>query len=255
MLSISRSRLIPVTFLAVAAASFAADHAHAGVINLSITGSTADYEIYQSGGIGQNPLPGFGAANDLTVDAEDVGAPGNPYNRSNVIYQFDISSIGQGIASASFSSVMKMKFAGIPNRDVDLYGSTLNRTSSLLFTDPLAGAEMDGLSYTKLNPVGTPYVDNVTSVNGTRYFEDITTFLQARYADYVGDNSKRWVYFRLQIAGPLAGSNAFYDFHSADAGAALAPRLDVTYVPAPGAMLMLGLAMLGTRRRRQSDGR
>jgi len=249
-------QLMRIPFIAASVMCVTVGSADAGVVNLTITGSTADYEIFQPGGIGQSPLPASGSANDLTVDAEDVGAPGDPFNRSNIIYQFDISAISLGIATADFSSVMKMKFAGIPNRDVDLYGSTLNRTSSLLFTDPLAGAEMDGPSYVKLNPGGTPYVDNVTSVNGTRYFEDITAFLQARYADYAGDNSKRWVYFRLQIAPSLTGSNAFYDFYSADAGAEFAPRLDITYVPAPGALAMLGVAAIaGARRRRRPTHR
>lgn len=246
--------MLKVFLIGAACASMACE-AHAGLVDLQITGSTADYEIFQSGGIGQSPLPASGGAADLTVDAEDVGAPGDPFNRSNIIYQFDISTIGQGILSASFSSVLKTKFAGIPNRDVDLYGSTLNRSSLLLFTDPLAGAEMDGLSYVKLNPGGTPYVDNVTSVIGTRYFQDITSFLQARYTDYLNNNANRWVFFRLQIAPSLTGSNAFYDFHAAEAGAALAPRLDVTYVPGPGAMAMLVLAgACVTRRRRRRQG-
>lgn len=217
---------------------------------LSITGNAADYKIFKLGGPAGSPVAGGGVGGTLSVNVDYTGAPVVPYNESRVIYQFDISSIAGAIGSATFSAVLDDAIYPISSNAVDVYGSTSNRGGFLLDSDPLAAAEFDAGSYVKLNSPGVPFVDKINNVDGQRYYQDVTSFLQARYADYLNNSSQRWVFFRLQCDGPPPAGSAFYDFDAAEAGAALAPRLDIQYVPGPAGWLLLGVGAFRSRRRR-----
>jgi hypothetical protein len=234
-----------------AGCGLASSAAHAGIF-ISILGDPADYKIFLPGGVNQVPVPGGGSGMELSVNVDNVDAPGTPYNESRAIYQFDISSIASGIQSATFSAVLDEAIYPISSNSVDVYGSTLNRSNFLLDSDPLAGDEFAAASYVQLNDPGTPFVDKINNVDGERYFQDITGFLQDRYDDYLADTDNRWVFFRLQCDAPPVTTSSFYDFNSGDAAEDLAPRLDIVYVPGPGAATVLGCAWLMGRGRRRA---
>ena len=245
------SSVVASCVLAAAGLGFTAAETHAGIF-ISILGDPADYKIFMPGGTNPVAVPGGGNTTELSVNVDNVDAPGTPYNESRVIYQFDISSIASGIQTATFSAVLDEAIYPISSNSVDVYGSTLNRSSFLLDSDPLAGDEFDAASYLQLNDPGTPFVDKINNVDGERYYQDITSFLQNRYDDYLADTANRWVFFRLQCDAPPVTTSAFYDFNSGDAASDLAPRLDIVYVPAPGALALLACAWLAGRPRRRT---
>lgn len=222
--------------LALVAAALALPAAAASV---TILGHAADYEadrdindppdmapplsVTTTAIAGADAVIGVNFEDNLILDTED-----------RMILQFDLSSITGAITSATFKAYVEEKHAGFPQLDVALYGSTLNRPGPLTTADAAAPAEFDAPSYVRLDSDAAIFVDNITTPEDAFASYDVTTFIQARYADFLLDPSKPFVFFRLQNNAPFADASSFYDFASADSGAATAPRLEITTADGPG---------------------
>lgn len=225
--------------------------AHAGII--TIDGNAADYQItLPEGNAPINTLQGLGP-NKIGTFRETRPNPGTRQEADRRgIFQFDLATLlGQGgtVLSAEFSLYLPPQASGVQSHPIDLWGSSENRTAVVNFGDAGAENEYDAASYglvvsTAIPTLSPPEYDQ-------RYGTLVTAFLQARLDDFLADNTKRYVFFRTQIA-PNAGSVAsFYDFNSAEAGGDFMPRLVVNAVPTPGtAMLLIGGLVAVVRRKR-----
>lgn len=225
----------------------------AAAVPIIVVGDTADYHItLPEGNSPINTLQGLGST-QLGTFRETRNPPvGRTEAERRAIFQFDLGALagmGNTITSASFSVFLPSQASGIPTHDLDLWGSSQNRTGVVNYTDAAAANEYDAASYglvvSALIPRPTPPDLN------QRYSGDITTFLQSRLDAYLLDNTQRYVFFRTQVEPNLGTVNSFYVLNSAEAGTGFEPQLDVTIVPSPAPwalVLMMGGAALRRRR-------
>jgi hypothetical protein len=218
---------------------------------VSITGDVADYHItLPEGNAAINTLQGLGTSRVGTF-RETRPNPGTRQEAERrAIFQFDLSSLlplGSTITAATFSLFVPTQNSGIANRAVDLWGSSQNRAAVVNFGDAGAANEYDAPSYSLVSSGAVPIL-TPPELNSRRS-TDVTAFLQARYADFLANNTNRFVFFRTQVAP--GGTTSFYEFNTAEAGAEFAPKLDVRVIPSPGtAVFGVATMVLAFRRRR-----
>lgn len=211
----------------------------------TIYADTADYEIRQdTNTFVTSAQDGATSVLDVIGDASFDG------QEVRSIFQFDLSSLGTGLASID-SATMYITLESVdvfPSSSADMWASQDNRTGSMLATDPAATGENGLASYALVKndfaPIANPTLTDV------EYSFDLTSFISDRYADYQATPSESWVYMRAQVSSLLGTS--FYNFYSGDeATAAFRPRLEIdATVPTPASALLLGLGGLAVRRRR-----
>ncbi len=241
------------TALILAALAGVAPSALAGIV--TIDGNAADYQItLPEGDAPINTLQGLGP-NKVGTFRETRPNPGTRQEADRrAIFQFDLMSLlGQGttVSSADFSLYLPFQNSGVQTKPVDLWGSSQNRTNVVNFGDAGAANEYDAASYSLVKSTVVPIL--TPPEYEMRYGGDVTAFLQARLDDFLLDNSKRYVFFRTQVAPNAGVVSAFFEFNTAEAGGDFMPRLVVNVVPAPGvgATLMGVLALAGRRRARR----
>lgn len=241
------------TAIAIILGAAAGSTASAGIV--TINGNAADYQItLPEGDAPINTLQGLGP-NKVGTFRETRPNPGTRQEADRrAIFQFDLMTLlGQGtmVSSAEFSLYLPFQNSGVQTKPVDLWGSSQNRTGVVNFGDAGAANEYDAASYALVKSTVVPIL--TPPEYEMRYGGDVTTFLQARLDDFLLDNTKRYVFFRTQIA-PNAGTvSAFFEFNTAEAGGDFMPRLVVNVVPTPGvgATLIGALALAGRRRARR----
>jgi hypothetical protein len=217
----------------------------APVVIDSINGDGADYEIRR------DTMTNALSAQDGGAGVLDVLAdPSFDMQEVRSIFQFDLSTLSTQYASiSSVKLFITLESVDVfPSQDIDLWGSTDNRTAFVSAGDAAATDEFDALSYAQLAtdfaPIANPTLTDVV------YEVDLTAFMTDRYNEYVNTPADRIVLLRAQIQQVLGTS--FYNFYSGDAASQFVPQLvfEGIEVPAPASGLLLGLGGLGSRRRR-----
>ncbi|MEE9404391.1 MAG: DNRLRE domain-containing protein [Algisphaera sp.] len=179
----------------------------------------------------------------FSATTADVWNDGDSQYR--VIEEFDLTPLlaaGDQITSATLS--MTRNFSIYPGSSVQLHGFSTSRATLLSNDNPAALAAYNAPSML----LASAFAANVAPNPPTETFTvDITSFLQARYADIVANPAAPYIALRLD---PQTGGTDVR-FDSANTLTGLAPQLNVTVVPEPsilGISILSGLALLSRRR-------
>jgi hypothetical protein len=216
---------------------------------LVLSGDPADYQTefeQVQGSLGTVSSSG-GSSETLQVFSQDTG--GFLLEAGRPIFQFDLSSLSQPLASA----VLKLRLlSAAANTDyaIEVWGAGNKFAEPLIAGTGGAAGQYAASGYLQAAPA--PFLDQETAEGEVS--ADITDFLNARY-DELAAGGDSWVFLRLQPSQdfiPGSGVNASFTFASADhIDEAFHPRIEVTPIPEPAhAVLLAGLAALFLIRRR-----
>lgn len=234
--------------LLVTAALTSTAMAGGGFVTDSINGNGADYEIRR------DTMTNALSAQDGGTSVLDVLAdPGFDMQEVRSIFQFDLSTLSTQYASISTVRLfITLESVDVfPSQDIDLWGSSNNRSAVVLAGDSAATDEFDDVSYAQLAsnfaPIANPTLTDVV------YEVDLTAFMTDRYNDFAATPADSIVMLRAQIQQVIGTS--FYNFYSGDAAAPFVPQLvfEGIEVPAPACGLLLGLGVAGRHRRRRAQ--
>ncbi len=232
-----------------------------GVIDIKIAGDTADFEAQRESSIGGSPVTEAtrGEADSLRVFGDEF-ITDFAVDEGRPVFQFNLADIGAAAADNPIvqNATLRLTLLSVspePEFGVEAWGRGENLDAPVLFTDSGAGAHYGSAAYARVHDAGFTWVP-ATAAEPTPVSLDVTTFLNARYSEFL-DTGDPWVFFRLQADKSIAlgdGADTTFAFASADhPDPDIRPELELTLIPEPRLIALaagvLALTLVLRRRR------
>ncbi|NGP89470.1 T9SS type A sorting domain-containing protein [Fodinibius halophilus] len=189
----------------------------------TINSDTTDYDIlYRSNGQ-QNSF--HGASESLLVSIEDKSLVTEYYR---AILEFDISELTAPVDQAVFHVYKEINSSG-NDFDIDLYGSTENRSDFISSTVSSSKDEFFGSTHPYTLLGSSPFI-TPSDPNQEWYSIDITNFINNRISDYQANASDNIVILKIRPDGSYSGNgfSTSYYFGSGDNTSGKEPYLEIT---------------------------
>lgn len=217
-----------------------------GVIDIKIVGDAADFEAQRQSLVGSSTtLAEAGEADSLRVFGDEF-IPNVALDEGRPVFQFNLADIGAAAADNPLvqSAALRLTLLSVspdPEFGVEAWGRGENLDAPVFYTDGGASAHYGSAAYARVHDAGFTWVPE-TAAEPTEVSLDVTTFLNARYSEFL-DTGSAWVFFRLQADQSIAlgdGAETTFAFASADhPDPDLRPELELTLIPEPR---LIGLA-------------